>query len=126
MIRHCQLTVDEQTQATSPEELSIEVCNGTLTKVVVSPTIGPNWEVYFRLIHFEDVIIPSSDNEWIPLERETLIFLPDFNDWESIYELKVQLCSPQAKYAHTVQVTLEISEIETSDALLRQVLQMGV
>lgn len=110
MIRQIEVTVLAATTVASSNITKIKTCKGTLSKVVVRPAPGPNWEVYFRILHMHNAIIPDSNSEWIPLEREALEFYPHFTEWKGLYELTIEFCSPQANYPHVIQIEIDIQE----------------
>lgn len=125
MIVQMEYTVNPSVTANNPDEYLIKLGKGTLTEVTVTPAPGPNWEVYIRFLHLENPIIPDDVNEWIPLERTRLEFHPMFDQWSEIYVLKVQLCSPQARYPHNVQVMVTLQEQETNEQLLSSLIEKG-
>lgn len=125
MIKQLALTVQPGVTSDSPDEYTIKLGQGTLTHVSVRPAPGPNWEVYIRFLHLESPIIPNDNDEWIPLERIALDFYPNFILWHDIYLVKVQMCSPQARYLHTVQVELTLVEHKTADQLMQSFIQEG-
>lgn len=126
MIIHLEVTIQPSIQPTDPSEYVIPLAKGTLTRVQISPAPGPNWEVYCRVLHFENPIIPDNTDEWIPLERESLVFYPNYDNWNKIYSITLQLCSPQARYSHTIQFIFELTEKESSDVLLAEILKKGM
>lgn len=126
MIKQMALTVQPGITPDNPDEYTVKLGKGTLSYVSVRPADGPNWEVYIRFLHLESAIIPNDNDEWIPLERVALEFYPKFDDWHNIYKVKVQLCSPQARYAHTVQVLLTLDEFASTEQLLDKLIQEGM
>ena len=123
MIKQMALTVEPGITADNPDEYAVKLGKGTLSQVSVRPANGPNWEVYIRFLHLESPIIPNDSEEWIPLERVALDFYPKFDDWHDIYAVKVQLCSPDARYSHTVQVALTLDEFASTEQLLGKLVQ---
>lgn len=125
MIKQVAITVEPGVTASSPDEYLIKLGKGTLSQVSIRPASGPNWEVYIRLLHLESAIVPNDNDEWIPLEKWALEYYPNFNLWKDIYQVKIQMCSPQARYAHTVQVELKLTEERTTEQLLDALIQEG-
>lgn len=125
MIIHDAITVNAETSLESAEQKEYKLCKGVLTTVVILPAFGPNWEVFFRMLHLENSIIPDVNDDWIPLEREKLTFEPHFSDWKDVYKVKVEMCSPQAKYKHTVNLIITVLEIATAEQSLDKILQEG-
>lgn len=126
MIVQIEITVPAGTSVNEPIIEKLSLCKGTLTRFIVRPPPGPNWEVYTRLLHFENSVVPNDNDEWIPLERETLEFTPNFNDWKDVYELSIEVCSPQAKYRHIIQYELEVNELGTTGELINDLIQRGM
>jgi hypothetical protein len=126
MIRQIEVTVEPSTTAINPNITEIKIGQGLLSRVVVRPAPGPNWEVYFRLMHMDNSIVPDIKGEWIPLEKDALIFTPNFNDWKGVLRLNVELCSPEAKYKHTIQVEIEIEEKPSIVDTLHEFIQKGL
>ena len=126
MIKQLAITVQPGVTSANPDEYSIKMGKGTLSQVTVRPANGPNWEVYIRFLHLESAIIPNDNDEWIPLERIALDFYPNFTLWHDIYAIKVQLCSPQARYQHTVQIEVTLDEYATTEQLLDKLITEGM
>jgi hypothetical protein len=125
VIKQIAVTVEPGITSSNPDEYTIKLSEGTLTHVAIRPAPGPNWEVYIRFLHLESAIIPNDNDEWIPLERETLDFYPSFDLWQDVYTIKVQICSPQAKYSHTVQIEINLAEQKTTEQLLDAFIKEG-
>ena len=98
---------------------------GVLTNVSIFSAPGPNWEVYTRLLHLENSIIPDDNSQWLALDGTPLTFMPMFLDWKGIYKVVIEICSPQARYSHTVQYLLEVSEQKTQQQLLSDLIDKG-
>lgn len=120
------ITVQPGIMPIDPDEYVIKLGKGTLSHISVRPANGPNWEVYIRFLHLESPFIPNDANEWVPLERIALDFYPNFTLWHDIYAIKVQLCSPQARYPHTVQIEIALQEVETTEQLLDKLISEGL
>jgi len=126
MIIHESITISRQTPVTQPNTKTVFVGAGTLSRVVVESAPGCNWEIYFSLLHLENSIIPDNSDQWIPLSGGKLEFYPGFNDWHNVHALTIRLCSPQARYNHTIQVSLEVTEHLTVDESLERLLKAGL
>lgn len=125
MIIYDEITVFSATPVITPNTTEYRVGIGVLTNFYIIPAIGPQWELYFRLRHLETSIIPDNIDQWIPLERHKLDFYPVFNDWQGVYILHLDLCSPQAIYKHTVQICINIAEKPTEQQLLSSLYNEG-
>lgn len=126
MIKQIAIIVQPGVTAVEPDEHVIKVSKGILSHVSIRPANGPNWEVYIRLIHMETPFIPNDNDEWIPLERIALNFYPQFSEWHDVYTVKAQICSPEARYPHTVQLELTIDEQDTTEQLLSRLIDEGL
>ena len=125
MIKQLAITVQPQITATNPDSYRIKLCKGVLSSVVIRPANGPNWEVYTRMLHFENAIIPDDNDEWIPLEGTALEFYPMFSDWNDIHNITIEICSPKARFAHTVQYEITVNESITTEQLLGNFIALG-
>lgn len=125
MIQQIEITVPPKVTLKAPISVTVGLAVGTLSTVVITPPPGPNWEVYTRILHLENAIIPDDNTQWIPLERVALVFNPVFSDWKGIYKIVVEACSPQARYHHTIQYTFEVIETKTQSQLLANLIDKG-
>jgi len=125
MIVQAECVVVAGTPSTTPYEKVVGFSSGTLTKVTIRPAFGPNWEVYTRILHLEHPVIPNATNEWIPLERDMLVFNVHFTDWKGIYWMTLQLCYQTARFDHTVQYEFELDEQLTIAQLMGRMLGLG-
>lgn len=126
MIQQIEITVQPGVTAKAPISVIVGLSLGTLSTVSITPPPGPNWEVYTRILHLENAIIPDDNTEWIPLERNTQVFNPLFSDWKGIVKVVVEICSPQARYPHTIQYTFEVIESQTQEQLLSEFIEKGL
>ena len=126
MIRQFEVTIEPGVTSSNPNETIVRLGKGVLSHVSIRPAPGPNWEVYIRFLHLESPVIPNDAEEWIPLEREKLDFYPNFDLWKEIYVIKVQLCSPQARYPHKIQIELTLAESESTEQLLSKLISEGL
>jgi hypothetical protein len=125
MIINTDITTPYKTTASNPLQTLIKVGKGTLEKVTIDVPDGPNWELYVRLRHMEHTIIPYDDDEWLAVNGHLYAFTPQFSKWKDVYVVNIETCSPQARYDHTIQVTMEINEIGTVSELLGRLLKFG-
>lgn len=125
MIRQVEITVSPQTTAKVPEQVEIRLGKGVLSDVRIQPAFGPNWEVYTRILHMENSIIPDVKGQWIPLEASLLVFNPQFDEWLGIYVVKIELCAPQARFSHTIQYSLTLSEKPSIADIFAKFVRMG-
>lgn len=125
MIKQLEITVEPEVTPTIPDEYEIELGEGTLSRIRIRPALGPNWEVYTRLLHLENAFIPDDNSEWIPLGSVVLEFSPKFDDWKGIYVIKVQICSPQALFSHTIQYDFTLDEKRPFDDVFAEFIARG-
>lgn len=125
MIISTALTIPAKTPSTSPIAQTLKVGKGTLTRVAIDVPDGPNWEVYVRVRHLESNIIPDKEDEWLPVNGHLYEFAPLYTHWQGIYEVALQACSPQARFSHSIEVTLEVNELGTTEELLDRLLRFG-
>jgi hypothetical protein len=119
------LTVPYKTPVSSPVRLELSCGKGTLTQVSFDVPPGANGELYLRVLHLENSIVPDTIDEWVPVNGNLYRFQPNFSDWQGVYRVILEGCSPDARYAHTVEVALEIDEVGTVAQILQGLLKMG-
>lgn len=125
MIRTAELTITPAVKATEPRELTIKLTKGTLTQVRVASAPGVNWEVYFRILHLENAIIPDANDQWIALSGGVLEYDVYHTDWHDVYNIVIQMCAPQARYSHTVNFTFVLQETPTAEQSILSLIEMG-
>ena len=106
-------------------EDAISLCKGILTRVSVQSAPGVNGEVFIRVLHFESALLPNEPDQWIPLTGMLQNFPMHFNDWNDVYYLVVQLCAPDARFEHRINVEIEITEQETAEQIMSDFIDMG-
>lgn len=125
MIVSTSITIPASILANAPVRQEIKLAKGTLTKITFDVPTGPKGEVYLRVLHLENSILPDVTNQWIPVSGGFYSFVPLFNDWKNVYQLQLEGCSPQARYPHTIEVLFEVSEKGTIVEALQSFLRMG-
>lgn len=103
----------------------IKLGKGTLTRVTFDVPPGANGEVYLRVLHLENSIIPDVVNEWIPVSEGKYDFNPLFSEWKDIYKVMLEGCSPGAKFSHSIEVMFELNEVGTFQELLSGFIRIG-
>jgi hypothetical protein len=119
------ITVNYKTPSTSPIRIELKLGKGTLTRVTFDVPPGSNGEVYLRVLHLENSIIPDVVDQWIPVSGGLYEFTPNYNEWKGVYKIQLEGCSPQARYNHTIEVTLHLDEIGTVAQLMQGLIRMG-
>lgn len=125
MIISTSLAVSASTTVADAIRQEIKLAKGTLTKVTFDVPSGSNGEVYLRVLHLENSIIPDVTDQWIPVSGGFYSFVPLFTDWKNVYVLQLEGCSPQARYPHTIEVLFEVSEKGTIVEALQAFLRIG-
>jgi len=104
------LTVPAGTAVEDAERREIKLAEGSLVRVRFDVPPGANGEVYLRVLHLEDSIVPDVTDQWIPLTGGVLDFAPGFSDWQGVFKLQLEGCSPGALYSHTIECQFEVDE----------------
>jgi len=125
MITSTTITVTPGIQPTAPIRQEIKLAKGTLVSVTFDVPPGSNGEVFLRILHFENSIIPDMVDEWIPIISGRYVFNPQFSDWKNVRKVQLEGCAPQARYPHTIEVGLDINEVGTLADLLKGFIGMG-
>jgi len=126
MFKSISVTVPPKTTEENPLSFRVKLCDGTLSRVVVRPPPGPNWEVYFKLMYRETSILPVEQLEWIPLEQYPIDATLNWNEWDGTYEVDVLFCSPDARFEHTIVVDFEIDEKPSLVAVMLDFIRRGL
>jgi len=119
------VTVPAKRQEENPLSTIVKLCDGTLSRVVVRPPPGPNWEVYFKLMYRETSILPVEELEWIPLEQYPVDATLNWSEWDGTYDVNVLFCSPDARFEHTIVVDFEVDEKPSLVKLFTDFVQRG-
>jgi len=125
MYKSISVSVPPKISEQEPLSTTVKLCNGTLSRVVVRPPPGPNWEVYFKLTYREVSILPIEELEWIPLEQYPVDATLNWSEWDGTYDVNVLFCSPDARFEHTIVVDFEIDEKPSLVKLFTDFVQKG-
>ena len=125
MIISISITVPAGTLPATPIRQEIKLAKGTLVQVTFDVPPGSNGEVYLRILHFENSIIPDMVDEWIPVISGRYVFNPQFSDWKNVRKVQLEGCAPYARYPHTIEVSLDVNEVGTLAELLKGFIGMG-
>lgn len=126
MFKSISTTVPAGTQADDPIQTPVKLCGGTITRVVIRPAIGPQWEVYTKILYRETSIIPGEEEEWIPLERDPVVIEPQWNLWDGTYVIDILLCSPEARFSHTIVYDIAVLESMTEVQAIEDLISRGL
>lgn len=105
---------------------SVKLGKGTLTKVAFHSAPGVNGEIYVRIIHFEDSLVPDETDEWIPLTGSRQEYHLQFNSWHTIPVVTIEICAPEARFTHKINVELELEEDLTLPQLFKAFIKEGL
>ncbi len=126
MFKTVSITVPAGTPAETPIETSVKLCDGTVKSIIIRPAIGPQWELYVKVVYREISIIPFDESEWIPLEREPVPTYPNWSRWDGTYVIDILACSPQARFNHTFLVDIEVEEGMTEVEAIQDLISRGL
>lgn len=125
MFKSISITIPPGTPADEPIETSVKLCDGTIRRITIKPAIGPQWELYTKIIYRESSIIPTDESQWIPLEREAVIVEPNWARWDGTYIIDILGCSPDARFSHSFVVDIEVEEGLTTVQALEDLILRG-
>jgi hypothetical protein len=125
MFKSISVTVPAGTQANAPVQETVKLCKGTIKSVVFRPAIGPQWELYAKVVYRETAIIPFDETQWIPLEQYPVEAQPNWNRWDGTYDIEILGCSPEARFNHTFIVEIEVEEGMTEVEAILDLISRG-
>ncbi len=126
MFKSIAVTVDPGTKPDAPKQVSLELCEGTIKSIAIRPAVGPQWELYCKIVYREVSIIPFDDTEWIPLERDVVVSNPNWSRWDGTYVIDILGCSPAARFTHTFIVDIEVEEGQTVVEAIQDLISRGL
>jgi len=126
MIISREYNIDPKTAVENRVQDEIKLGDGTLVKVSVQSAPGVNGEVYFRLMHFESSIVPDETDQWITLTGTRQEYNMEFSDWHKVPVVIVEICAPDARFSHRINVELETIEDKTLTQLFTDFIKGGL
>lgn len=126
MYKSISVLVPAGTQPTEPVQELVKLCEGTITSIVIRPAIGPQWELYAKVMYREIAIFPFDATEWIPLEQYPIEIHPNWNRWDGTYVIEILGCSPDARFNHTFSVDIEVEEGLTEVEAILDLISRGL
>jgi hypothetical protein len=126
MFKSIAVTVPAGTQPDAPIQTSVKLCDGTIRTVTIRPAIGPQWELYAKIVYREVSIIPFEETEWIPLEQYPVESHLNWDRWDGTYTIDILACSPQARFEHTFVVDIEVEEGFTEVQAIMDLISRGL
>lgn len=110
MYKDWELTVNPGVTDDDPTEYIKEFPPCDIERVTITFPNGPNWEVYVRLLHEAEYVYPQDPNEWINGEGEAIVITGPWSNWDGLYRLRIQLCSPGARLPHKISFHFDLAE----------------
>lgn len=111
MYKDYELTVQPGVTSSSPTEFIKEFPPSVVERLTVTFPKGPNREVYVRILHEAKPIIPDDPQEWINGENESVVITGPWSDWDDLYRLRIQMCSPGARLPHKIIFRFDLAEL---------------
>ena len=109
MYKDYELEVDAGTTAASPTEYIKTFPPSTIDKITVSFPKGPNREVYVKIMHEGESVFPIDPEEWVNGENEQVVMDGPWSNWDGLYQLRILMCSPDARLNHKVIFRFDLS-----------------
>lgn len=112
MYKDYELTVNAGVTSASPTEFIRTFPPSVIDMLTVSFPRGPNREVYVRVLHEAENVFPQDPPQWINGEDEEVVIIGPWQNWDMVYRLRLQMCSPGARLPHKVIFRFNLSEID--------------
>jgi hypothetical protein len=116
MYKDYELTVEPGVVASDPTEFIKTFPPSTIERITITFPMGPNREVYTRILHESKPVVPNDPEEWINGENEQVVITGPWADWDDLYRLRIQLCSPGARLSHKIIYRFDLTEGSGSNA----------
>lgn len=110
MYKDYELTVAAGVAAASPTEFIKGFPPVIIERVTISFPAGPNREVYVRVLHEATPVFPRDPQEWINGENEQVVITGPWSNWDELYRLRIQMCSPGARLPHKIIYRFDLAE----------------
>lgn len=117
MYKDYELTVAAGITAASPTEFIKEFPPAQIERLTISFPKGPNREVYVRVLHEAEHVFPQDPEEWINGENEQVVIVSTWQNWDNLYQLRIQMCSPGARLPHKIIFRFDLAEMRSGSAL---------
>jgi len=110
MYKDYELTVEAGVTASDPTEFIKTFPPVIIERVTITFPPGPNREVYVRILHEATPVFPRDPQEWINGENESVVITGPWSNWDGLYRLRIQMCSPGARLPHKVIFRFDLAE----------------
>ena len=117
MYKDYELSVSPGVTASAPTEYIKTFPPCIIDRVRVTFKKGPNGEVYTKIMHEGEHIFPQDPEEWTNGEDEQVVMQGPWSNWDNLYQLRILLCSPDARISHNILFRFELSELMHSPPL---------
>lgn len=126
MIISREYLIEPKTSLSNKTSDIVKLGKGTLRKVSFHSAPGVNGEIYVRIIHFENSIVPDESGQWITLTGARQEYQLHYNDWNEVPMISVEICAPEAKFSHRINVEMETEEELTLPQLFKAFIKGGL
>lgn len=110
MYKDYELAVEAGITASDPTEFIKAFPPVVIERVTITFPKGPNREVYTRILHEATPVFPQDPQEWINGENESVVITGPWDNWDGLYNLRIQMCSPQARLPHKIIYRFDLVE----------------
>lgn len=117
MYKDYELTVAAGTTAADPTEFIKTFPACMVERLTITFPKGPNREVYVRILHEAENVFPQDPEEWINGEDESVVIVTNWQNWDGLYRLRIQMCSPGARLSHKVIYRFDLGEMRTGSVV---------
>lgn len=108
------ITVEADTAEEEPLEDWLKLPKGVITRVDIKFPAGCHGLVKVRLFLESLQFVPLSEDEWVTGDDETVPTETGIEIVDKPYKIKVQMCSPDTTYDHTITVRIEVKLEESA------------
>lgn len=110
MYQDYELTVNPGVEPEEPTEFIKTFPPCDIERITITFPKGPNREVYVRFRHEAEFIYPRDPGEWVNGEGEAIVITGPWANWDGLYKLRIQMCSPGARLPHKITFRFDLAE----------------
>lgn len=125
MYQDYELTANPGVTPDDPTEFIKVFPYSVIERVTISFPKGPNREVYVRLLHEAKYLYPVDPEEWVNGEDEKVVITGPWGQWDELYRLKIQMCSPDARLPHKITFRFDLADPGLLGTLRRGLAELG-
>ena len=108
------ITVAANTKANQPDAYWLSLPKGVITSIDFKFPSGCHGMVRARLFQESLQLVPLSEDEWVTGDDETVHTETYAELLDEPFKLKLQLCSPDTTYSHTITVRIGVHSEDTA------------